>query len=253
MDGNRFDRITRALAAGTTRRGVLAGIAALVVGGRAAAQPQPDCPLQGQTRNRRGDCLCPAGTDPCRDQGVCADKKRDPLNCGQCGNICSDSEICQKGKCDCAPGFERVSGTCSPSSPTGFAFNATTVEVWQALTDAKTLTDLGIPTNIAPSVGHRFQIHPVPGAKSGAIIEAEMIEVVPLRRVAFRWLNGPLDEPTTVTVTLDQDGDGSVTHLRLTHTDATGTSCREGARVLGANWGARLFTEALPRHLANLR
>jgi len=128
--------------------------------------------------------------------------------------------------------------------------NGPVAKVWQALTDGGTLTSLGISSNIAPKVGHRFFLRAGAGAEGDGTIEAEMILADAPRKFAFRWLNGPLDEPTTVTVTLDPEADGAATRYRLTHTDASGATCQQGALVLGRNWGLKLFKESMPRYLA---
>ena len=129
-------------------------------------------------------------------------------------------------------------------------FTALPETLWHALTDAETLESLGISSDIAPRVGHRFQFRPASGAEGEGTIEAEMISVDAPRQFAFKWLNGPLDEPTTVTVNLDPERDGTGTRIRLSHTDPTGESCMAGARILGKNWGQRLLKDALPRYLA---
>jgi len=127
----------------------------------------------------------------------------------------------------------------------GIAFGS----AWRgAMTDAETLTSLVIPSDIAPRVGHRFQIRPTAHAESDGVIQAEVTEVDAPRLFAVRWLNGPLDEPTTVTIHIDSDGDDSPAKVRLTHTDASGQSCLAGARILGRPWGPRLFNDALPSY-----
>lgn len=111
MDGNRFDHLARSLADPQSRRSLLRGLAgALAAGtlGSRAASAQSDCP-PGQTPNRKGDCRCPAGTDACSDG--CYDLKRDPYNCGDCGNYCPGGE-CRKGECRCGSGTELCDGAC---------------------------------------------------------------------------------------------------------------------------------------------
>jgi len=117
MDPTRFDAIARNLAAPQTRRGLLGGLVALVVGARAASA-QTACP-PGQIRNTKGQCTCPAGTDACADG--CFNKKTDLANCGRCGQACLSGEICQKGECKCPrgatcgclPGQVSCNGTCT--------------------------------------------------------------------------------------------------------------------------------------------
>ncbi len=102
MDPRRFDALSRSLASSTSRRGLIAslsGLGALLVGTRLASA-QNGCP-PGQSPNMKGDCSCPAGTDPCPDG--CFDKKRDLNNCGKCGRSCAGGE-CRKGECRCPDG-----------------------------------------------------------------------------------------------------------------------------------------------------
>jgi hypothetical protein len=101
VDSGRFDSLTRSLAAAKTRRGLLGGLAALVAGARATSA-QDGCPLPGQTRNTKGQCNCPAGTDPCPTG--CFNKKTDPGNCGRCGTACPPGAACVKGECRCPAG-----------------------------------------------------------------------------------------------------------------------------------------------------
>jgi uncharacterized protein YndB with AHSA1/START domain len=264
-----------------TRRGFIGGMAALVAGvraaglaGQASATVAP-CPIPGQTLNRKGECHCPPGeNDVCPGVG-CVSTRSDPNNCGDCGNVCDFGEVCRKGECrcpsgqtcgfclgqycpcetsgDCGEGFFCNGGYCSPSDPIGMVFDAPAAAVWRALTDAETLSSLGISSDIAPVVGRRFRFLPAAGSATAIPIEAEMVEVEEPRRFAFTWLNGPLDEPTMVTVSLDSVGDGAATRFRLTHTDPSGASCMAGARVLGRHWGQRFFKDALPGYLAQKR
>lgn len=115
MDQRRFDAVARSLAAPRTRRGLLGSLAALVVGVRAGAA-QDGCP-PGQTKNKKGQCNCPAGTTPCPDG--CYNTKNNPSNCGACGNACLPGQICQKGECRCPGGAkpDRVNG-CGAASTT---------------------------------------------------------------------------------------------------------------------------------------
>jgi hypothetical protein len=110
--------LTQSLAVAKTRRGVLAGLGALLLGARAAgkASAQSDCPIPGQTRNRKGDCNCPAGTNACPDG--CFNLRRDLANCGRCGRSCTGGE-CVKGECKCPSGSVLCNGICR--TPESFA------------------------------------------------------------------------------------------------------------------------------------
>jgi hypothetical protein len=105
MDGSRFDTIARSLAGGTSRRSLLAGLAAIAAGlsGTAAAACPP-----GRV-DRRGTCVCKAtGRPPVN--GVCPCPKGqtdtgDGQGCLQCRSVsecpvdpCRPTE-CQAGAC----------------------------------------------------------------------------------------------------------------------------------------------------------
>jgi hypothetical protein len=114
MDSQRFDRLSRFLAANRSRRQLFAGVAGGLVAGFltpfrrgrviAACPPgQSDC---------GGICVdllwnkynCGACFNPCVGQwgccsGTCADLYSDPYNCGGCGNACAAGEACCSGIC----------------------------------------------------------------------------------------------------------------------------------------------------------
>lgn len=115
MDGKRFDEVTRSLARGTTRRGVVGVAISGIVGvlrqrdDTAAARPprptrrRPVRPCRpGQCGPgdacQHGECVsCWPTKIPCNN--VCVDPLTDPLNCGDCGIVCAEGEICGSGFC----------------------------------------------------------------------------------------------------------------------------------------------------------
>jgi uncharacterized protein YndB with AHSA1/START domain len=267
------------LASGASRRRVLKGIAGGLAAGFAAAVGRREEAEAQVSQARCGNQICASNPGGCNDGCVCCvygngnSRCRPPGECGSGTETCGPGEVVDPvagcipsdlpydictSQADCDPGFiclllSGPVGICSPSGPTGTAFTASPETVWHALTDAETLASLGIASNITLRAGHRFQFRAAPDAVSDGTIEAEMISVNAPHQFAFKWLNGPLDEPTTVTVTLDAEEGGTVTRIRLSHTDTTGASCAAGARILGKNWGQRLLKEALPRYLSQGR
>ena len=118
MEPRSFDALTRSLASSKSRRGLLAGIGALVLGARGASATVSPCPYPGQTLNKKGDCSCPAGLgDICPGIG-CTNRKKDPSNCGSCGTVCSADATCVKGECTC-PAGGCASTTCNPGGTVG--------------------------------------------------------------------------------------------------------------------------------------
>ena len=111
MDPGRFDALTRSLATPKSRRGFLAGTVAFAAAAASGLRggAQNGCP-PGQTPNRKGDCSCPAGTDPCPNG--CFDRRRDVNNCGSCGNVCATGAVCVKGECRCPSGTVECESVC---------------------------------------------------------------------------------------------------------------------------------------------
>src|SRR3989442_2548659 len=136
---NRFDTLAKAIADGSTRRGLIRqlgrGLAAAMLAPFGAAlkasQPRPrlDCrafcrtlPVHQQQQCYEACRVCPAdlcgspGAFFCCPSGLtccpggcgttCTDTQTDPLNCGECGRICPPDSTCVAGRCTpaCAAG-----------------------------------------------------------------------------------------------------------------------------------------------------
>lgn len=135
MDGPRFDRWTRALASGSSRRRLLQGVtggalaallahlgleeasaACVKVGQRGCRGPQnktccPGATCQGGSKRRVGRCACKAGLTKCGT--TCVNTTTDGQHCGGCNNPCGTGETCQGGTC------VGGGGECSPSCAGG--------------------------------------------------------------------------------------------------------------------------------------
>ena len=84
--------------------------------------------------------------------------------------------------------------------------------VWDAIVDRDALAAWLMPNDFEPRVGHTFQFD---GGPPRGLIDAEVLELDPPHRIRLRWMID--DTPTTVTITLRRDGDGTLLHLE--HTD----------------------------------
>ena len=149
MGGQWFDDLTKALAAGASRRRVLRGLVGAAAGGLGlavgrgaeAAVPRPagaTCVRNGHCASglcdpARRRCVCPGGQAVC--QGACVDPatfQTDPANCGACGNACPGT-VCSAGVCQapeclaegvpciaiplpCCPGLDCFAGVCLPNN-----------------------------------------------------------------------------------------------------------------------------------------
>jgi uncharacterized protein YndB with AHSA1/START domain len=63
-------------------------------------------------------------------------------------------------------------------------------EVWRALTEPELLERWLMPNDIRAEVGHRFQFHTNPGPGWSGVIDCEVLEVVPHRRLVYSWSGG---------------------------------------------------------------
>jgi len=118
MDGTKFDQLTRLLAGQPSRRQVVRGMSATLVGGAAIAGLTHDaaacvdvdsnqeckndsdcCGDDVRCENQR--CNCKSGFRQCRENGKeqCFDFKNDDNHCGGCNKRCRNGESCSNGKC----------------------------------------------------------------------------------------------------------------------------------------------------------
>ncbi len=112
-----FDELARGLASGeVSRRKALKWMATAALGGTLFSIPGMALATPRTPPSGKGGCT--GGRTLCR--GKCYDLQTSNQNCGQCGNVCSESQVCQGGTClgacstrfDCAVGFDCIRGAC---------------------------------------------------------------------------------------------------------------------------------------------
>lgn len=116
--------------------------------------------------------------------------------------------------------------------------------VWRALTDPKELGSWLMPNNFAPTVGHKFQFKVGPKVGWRGIVDCEVLEVDPPRRLVYSWQGDPKHRSTTVCWTLTPTSDGG-TRLKLEHTGFRGLGGALLKTMLGQGWG-KMFRTSLP-------
>ena len=136
MDPTMFDRLTRLLAGRPSRRRVVRGLAAAVVGGVAVAgvgeEAAAACVEAGSDRTCNRDheccgdrvrcrdhrCECRSGARICREDGK--DRcfgRQDPNHCGRCGKRCRSGETCKSGRCRGGVSTCTATGLCGTGRP----------------------------------------------------------------------------------------------------------------------------------------
>ena len=99
-------------------------------------------------------------------------------------------------------------------------------KVWKALTTAQLIGQWLMPNDFEPVVGKRFTFKTKPIGDWDGVVQCEVLEIVPHRRLVYSWKGGSESNDSgsnygskldsVVTWTLQPEGRG--TRLRLVHT-----------------------------------
>lgn len=95
-------------------------------------------------------------------------------------------------------------------------------KVWRALTDGELLARWMMPNDFRAEVGRRFTFRSQPVGHWNGIVDCEVLEIEPLKRLVIRWSVGegtPGQLVTTIVYTLSSEGDGA--RLRLVQSGFT--------------------------------
>jgi uncharacterized protein YndB with AHSA1/START domain len=104
-----------------------------------------------------------------------------------------------------------------------YSFSESPAKVWRALTEPDFLAGWLMPNDIAPVVGHKFNFRSQPMGDWDGVVDCEVLEVVPERKLVYTWNGGSSKNEgyghrleTTVTWTLEAQPAGG-TLLKLVH------------------------------------
>jgi uncharacterized protein YndB with AHSA1/START domain len=106
--------------------------------------------------------------------------------------------------------------------------------VWRAITDPVAIADWLMPNDFRPVVGHRFRFTAPPQPGWDGIVDCEVREVDPPRRLVYTWVSKSNGVDTVVTWTLEPVAGG--TRLRLDHTGFRGARSIIVSFILGSGW-----------------
>lgn len=124
--------------------------------------------------------------------------------------------------------------------------------VWTALTDARALAEWLMPNNFEPVQGRRFQFRVDPMLSFEGIVDCEVLEVDPPRRLAYTWVTRmkgkPPHDPMTLVWTLDAVPGGTRLVLEQAGLEHLTLWWRFSMRM---GWG-RMLKSLLPRVLAHV-
>jgi uncharacterized protein YndB with AHSA1/START domain len=114
--------------------------------------------------------------------------------------------------------------------------------IWKALTTGDLMGKwLMVPSGFEPVAGNRFTFQTTPAGEWDGVIHCEVLEVVPVERLAFAWKGGHegnigygsrLD--TVVTFTLSRTPDG--VRLRVVHSGFVPAKNDHAFRTMGEGW-----------------
>jgi uncharacterized protein YndB with AHSA1/START domain len=122
--------------------------------------------------------------------------------------------------------------------------------VWHALTDPHAIQQWLMDNTFEPRVGHHFQFRTAPRPGFNGIVDCEVTEVDPPRKLAYTWRGGWVGKPTLVTYTLEPVAEG--TRLHLAHTGFEGVRGFALSMLLGSGWKTNILRRSLPRVLDDL-
>jgi uncharacterized protein YndB with AHSA1/START domain len=118
--------------------------------------------------------------------------------------------------------------------------------VWAALTTPEAMAIWLMPNNFKLQVGHRFQFRTKPAPGFDGIVQCEVLEIVPLRKLVYSWVGGGVN--TQVRWTLAPEGAG--TRLTLDHEGFSGLRGFFVSSILGKGWRSKILRVNLPALLS---
>ena len=125
-------------------------------------------------------------------------------------------------------------------------------KVWRALTEPALVSKWLMATDMEARVGHHFTFRSPPMPGWDGIVQSEMLELEPEKRLRYSWKSGTgaLAVDTIVTFTLTPTKDGG-TKLGF---EQTGFAADSPRAYNGAKYGwSKMAGEQLPQVLADLK
>lgn len=120
-------------------------------------------------------------------------------------------------------------------------------KVWRVLTTREHLAAWLMPNDFEPRIGHKFQFRSKPVGGWDGIVNSEVLELVPERKLVISWTSNVID--TRVAFLLEPEGTG--TRLTLLHTGFKGMKGVMTSFILGMGWKG-MVNKGIPDLVARL-
>ncbi|MBS0418839.1 MAG: SRPBCC domain-containing protein [Proteobacteria bacterium] len=118
-------------------------------------------------------------------------------------------------------------------------------KIWRALTQGALIKEWLMDNDFQPVVGHKFNFRSTPNPHWDGIIQSEVLEVEPDKRLSYTW--NSLGLVTVVVFTLTATGTGTL--LRM---EQSGFRADQNDNYQGANYGWRKFVSLLEKVVGGL-
>lgn len=113
--------------------------------------------------------------------------------------------------------------------------------VWRAITTPELIARWLMQNDFVPRVGHRFRFHARPMGDWNGVVDCEVLECDPPRRLVYTWVGGAegnreapvLDSTLTLTLTPVDGG----TRLKLVHDGFRSPQNDAGFEAMKEGWG----------------
>jgi uncharacterized protein YndB with AHSA1/START domain len=125
-------------------------------------------------------------------------------------------------------------------------------EVWECLTTPGLIEKWLMTNDFKPQQGHRFQFRAKPMPGWSGIVDCEVLEVVPNKKLSYTWVSGPKPGSANIktVVTWKLIPEQNCTRLILEHTGFEGFRAWMTSFILGSGWKshiAKAFSDLLPK------
>jgi uncharacterized protein YndB with AHSA1/START domain len=119
-------------------------------------------------------------------------------------------------------------------------------KVWRALTQGPLIKEWLMDNDLQPVVGHRFNFRSTPMPNWNGVIDCEVLDVEPNRKLSYSWNSLGLESVVVWTLVATSGG-------TLVRMEQSGFRPDQEAAYKGANYGWQKFIGGLERIVAGLQ